>query len=38
MAMFNMADESFDTVEQMDAAIQDTLSRYVTVGGLAVTD
>ena len=38
MALFNMADESFDTVEQTDAAIADTLSRYVTVGGLAVTD
>ena len=38
MAMFNMADESFDTVEQMDAAIADTLSRYVTVGKLAVAD
>jgi len=38
MALFDMADESFDTVEQADAAIQDTLSRYVTVGGLAATD
>ena len=38
MAMFNMADEPFDTVEQMDAAIADTLSRYVTVGKLAVAD
>ena len=38
MALFNMADESFETVEQTDAAIQDTLSRYVTVGGLAATD
>ena len=38
MALFDMADESFDTVEQTDAAIQDTLSRYVTVGGLAATD
>jgi hypothetical protein len=38
MALFDMADGSFDTVEQTDAAIQDTLSRYVTVGGLAATD
>jgi hypothetical protein len=38
MALFNMAEEPFETVEQTDAAIQDTLSRYVTVGGLAVTD
>ena len=38
MALFDMADESFDTVEQADVAIQDTLSRYVTVGGLAATD
>ena len=38
MALFDMADESFDTVEQADAAIQDTLSRYVTVGGLSATD
>ena len=38
MALFDMADESFDTVEQADAAIQDTLRRYVTVGGLAATD
>ena len=38
MALFNMADESFETVEQTDAAIQDTLSRYVTVGQLAMTD
>jgi hypothetical protein len=38
MALFDMADGSFDTVEQTDAAIQDTLSRYVTVGGLTATD
>ena len=38
MALFNMAEEPFETVEQTDAAIHDTLSRYVTVGGLAVTD
>ena len=38
MALFDMADESFDTVEQADAAIQDTLSRYFTVGGFAATD
>ena len=38
MALFDMADGSFDTVEQAHAAIQDTLSRYVTVGGLAATD
>ena len=38
MALFDMADESFDTVEQADAAIQDTLSRYVTVGQSAMTD
>ena len=38
MAMFNMADQSYDTVEQMDAAIADTLSRYVTVDKLAVAD
>jgi hypothetical protein len=38
MALFNMADESFETVEQTNAAIQDTLSRYVTVGQSAMTD
>jgi hypothetical protein len=36
--MFNMADEPFDMVEQTDAAIADTLSRYITVGKLAVAD
>jgi hypothetical protein len=38
MALFNMAEEPFETVEQTDAAIQDTLSRYVTVGEMAMTD
>jgi hypothetical protein len=38
MALFDMAEEPFETVEQTDAAIRDTVSRYVTVGGLAVTD
>ncbi len=38
MALFSMAEEPFETVEQTDAAIQDTLSRYVTVGGLVVAD
>jgi hypothetical protein len=33
-----MADESFETVQQTDVAIQDTLSRYVTVGQSAMTD
>ncbi len=38
MALFDMAEEPFDSVEQTDAAIQETLSRYVTVGAVAVTD